>query len=673
MLRVLFIKNGLFIPEIYAGTELSTHYLGRDLIERGHRVAVAARTNRIAFKKDHGAKCDDSCGYPIYRARCFDDAITMSITKFRPDAIVCQEPDYWIGLDRFKNFRGIAFILYLHSRGTGTTTVQAAIRKRAAYLSNSKSTAAFLKTTFGIDSLIVPPIFGINRFNGLQRQGNNVLFVSIQLRKGADIAIEIARRRPDVSFIFLESWTQNPAETARLKNLIACLPNVKLMPNQADLRNVFRATRLLLMPSRSYEGWGRTATEAQLCGIPVLGSSRGQLGSTIGPGGIALDPDAGISLWLQTFDSIWNNQLRYCAAACAARDHAARLIEQKGAAIEQLESCLAAAVKRERLAATNLSLRPKPPRTTPVFARSDIAVTWRLLRLSLAAREPSERWPHICNAIARRDIASSPNATKVIAARIARATGSNQSDSERLVAATRAARHESAMQVLRSHLAGGWHPNITLEGRHYLDDALRSGNGAVLWMAHFAFAGTIVKMAIHGAGYRLGHFSRPEHGFSKTRFGIAILNPVRTSFENRYLDRRIIYRREQPGVALAAIRELLAENGVVTLTAGAWEGTRMVEASFLGSMIRLAVGPVRVARESSAILLPVFGVKTDRCEFSVRIAEPIDVLRDDREEVAIRLATYDFLTALAPMVLAYPAQWRGWSDLLDLPPPSAAQ
>jgi glycosyltransferase involved in cell wall biosynthesis len=562
-LRVLFLKNDLFIPELYSGTELATFYLSRSLIERGHRVAIAASSNRPEFDVDQRVKCDHDCGFPVYRARRFEDAAARSISEFRPDAVVCQEPRSWIGSDTFGGFKGIAIVLYQHSTHDGFTVVPAPIRDRAAYLANSAPTAAFLKTAHGIDSVIVPPVFGIDRFAGLERHGNNVLFVSIQLRKGADIAMEIARERPNVSFVFVESWTENPNETAQLR-LAASLPNVKLLPNQPDLRSVFQTTRLLLMPSRSHEGWGRTATEAQLCGIPVLGSSRGQLGSTIGPGGIALDPDAGISLWLQAFDSIWNDEAHYRVLSCRAKDHAARLIKQKDAAVERFENCLVSAVKRERLAATRLSLTPKQPRVIPLFARSDLAVMWRLVRLSVATRRPPETWPDICNAKARRETASSPDGGRAIAARIAHATGNDQVSCEPIVVSARAARHECALQVLRGHLPGGWHPSIALEGRHHLDAALARGNGAVLWMAHFAFAGTIVKMAIHAAGYRLGHLSRPEHGFSKTRFGVAVLNPIRTSFENRYLNRRIVYRREQPAAALISIRELLAENGVVT-------------------------------------------------------------------------------------------------------------
>jgi glycosyltransferase involved in cell wall biosynthesis len=69
--------------------------------------------------------------------------------------------------------------------------------------------------------------------------------------------------------------------------------------------------RLLLMPSRSQEAWGRTATEAQICGIPVLGSSRGNLPLTIGSGGMTLDPDEPIERWLEAFDRIMDDPAVY--------------------------------------------------------------------------------------------------------------------------------------------------------------------------------------------------------------------------------------------------------------------------------------------------------------------------------------------------------------------------
>jgi lauroyl/myristoyl acyltransferase len=269
--------------------------------------------------------------------------------------------------------------------------------------------------------------------------------------------------------------------------------------------------------------------------------------------------------------------------------------------------------------------------------------------------------------MARRDIDASKDGDQSIAERIARATGIAEGPPAKAAAeSAHAARHEGMLQVLRGLLPGGWHPKIVLEGRDHLDAILARGKGAVLWMAHFAFAGTVVKMGLHGAGYRLAHVSRPEHGFSKTRFGMAVLNPIRTLFENRHLTRRLVYRREQPAAAMLAIRDFLAENGVVTMTAGAWEGSRMIEAPFLGGIIRLAAGPVRIARESGAGLLPVFGVKTGRSdEFLVRVGEPIEIPPNAGADEGTKVAARGFLGALAPMVLKYPEQWRGWSALID--------
>ncbi len=86
----------------------------------------------------------------------------------------------------------------------------------------------------------------------------------------------------------------------------------------------------------------------------------------------------------------------------------------------------------------------------------------------------------------------------------------------------------------------------------------------------------------------------------------------------------------------------------------------------MGGVIRLAAGPVRVARESSAGLLPVFGVRTSRSdEFLVRVGEPIKLLPNADADEAALAAARGFLGTLAPTVLKYPEQWRGWSALVD--------
>ena len=192
-MRVLFIKNDLFVPEMNAGTEVTTHFLCRALMERGHQPAVAARSKRQRLST-HCFHME--CGYPVYCAPHIADAGAAALAGVRPDAVVCQEPGYWVAAGALGAFEQIAVLMFQHSAYDGIGQVPASIRERALFLANSTRTAKFLEARHAITSVIVPPLFGIDRYATVETAGQNVLFVSLQARKGADIALEIARHRP---------------------------------------------------------------------------------------------------------------------------------------------------------------------------------------------------------------------------------------------------------------------------------------------------------------------------------------------------------------------------------------------------------------------------------------------------------------------------------------------
>jgi len=208
-----------------------------------------------------------------------------------------------------------------------------------------------------------------------------------------------------------------------------------------------------------------------------------------------------------------------------------------------------------------------------------------------------------------------------------------------------------------------------VRGQEHIEDALRAGQGCVLWVAHFIFAANVAKVGLHDLGYRVSHLSRPDHGFSSTRFGLKVLNPIRSAYEDAHLAERIVFDRAHPAPALLRARKTVGKNGVVSFTAGAWEGSTVTEASFLGSRITLAMGPVWLARASGAALLPVFATRTSAPDtFVVEIGDPIAAGAALPEDQAMVDATRSFLRQLEPRVLANPGQWRGWSSLQDAAP-----
>ena len=212
-------------------------------------------------------------------------------------------------------------------------------------------------------------------------------------------------------------------------------------------------------------------------------------------------------------------------------------------------------------------------------------------------------------------------------------------------------------------LLGRWSPAIALEGRERIDAALARHGAAVLWVAHTACNSNVVKRALHDLGYALHHVSRPEHGFSKTRFGIRFLNVLRRRAEDRDLRSRIVI-----GDARAAMRRALARlrepGSLVSITAGSWEGAKLLRVAFLDADILLGRGAAGLARATRAPLLPVFAARTGSDQrFVVRIGPPIPVDRMGAKDAALLAAAAEFARRTEDFVAHYPDQWRGWTSL----------
>ena len=111
-----------------------------------------------------------------------------------------------------------------------------------------------------------------------------------------------------------------------------------------------------------------------------------------------------------------------------------------------------------------------------------------------------------------------------------------------------------------------WRPDIRLNGEVNLQDALKRGRGAILWVLETTFSTLIVKMALHRTGYYACQLSRPGHGFSSTSFGIRFLNPIWIRVEDRFIAERVVIYGETAAEALTVLRKRLAANGIVIIT-----------------------------------------------------------------------------------------------------------
>jgi len=203
--------------------------------------------------------------------------------------------------------------------------------------------------------------------------------------------------------------------------------------------------------------------------------------------------------------------------------------------------------------------------------------------------------------------------------------------------------------------------DVRLSGREHLDAALAMGKGAILWVADFVEAGDATKIGFADIGCRLSHQSRPEHGFSKSRFGIACLNWVRQHYENRFLHRRIVFDRPSPQLAKDEMLQLLAENRVVSIMASAHEGRMLADARFQHGRLRLALGAFNLAQRAGCPILPVFVVPgPDQSSLDVIVEPPLATANGHDRTAFMVSGLTDFVSRLEGHVRRQPAAWAGW-------------
>ncbi|MCS6953825.1 MAG: glycosyltransferase family 4 protein [Bryobacterales bacterium] len=149
------------------------------------------------------------------------------------------------------------------------------VRHAAAIIAIGEHMASYIETHLGRRATVIhPPIYGDGPFERYGRFDDGwITLINPCAVKGIALFLELARRFADYPFAALPGW----GTTAEDRRALEALPNVTLLANVRDIREILARTRVLLMPSLWYEGFGLSVMEAMLHGIPVLASDSGGL------------------------------------------------------------------------------------------------------------------------------------------------------------------------------------------------------------------------------------------------------------------------------------------------------------------------------------------------------------------------------------------------------------
>jgi glycosyltransferase involved in cell wall biosynthesis len=353
-LNIVFAGGNGYPPQAAGGVQSSTHHLANKLVAGGHKADVLASLYgdgwfglqaRIRLKlSGKGFVTDTGLGYPVHRAWFAEQQVGALLRASRPDVAVIQCHGT-VPLGAAFAAAGIPLVIYLRNVEFAELGGNPCDLPNARFIANSAFTARRYAEVFGIQATVIPPTID-RRLYETTSDGDFVTFIGPVPAKGLDRAIEIAAACPDIPFLFVESWLLSPEQRAALEQRLAPIANIRLERRQADMKSIFRRTRVLLAPSRWEEAWGRVASEAHCSGIPVVGSSRGGLAEAIGPGGTALDYDAPLAEWVAAVRTLWSDPVAYAAASAAARTYSHRPELDNGRQFATFMSVLESAVQQ---------------------------------------------------------------------------------------------------------------------------------------------------------------------------------------------------------------------------------------------------------------------------------------------------------------------------------------
>ena len=192
--------------------------------------------------------------------------------------------------------------------------------------------------------VIHPPIYGAGPFALYGRfDGGCVTMVNPCAVKGASIFLALSESLPAQSFAALPGW----GTTADDLRALRARPNVTLLRHSKNIDQVLKNTRVLVMPSLWFEGFGLIVVEAMLRGIPVVASDAGGLvDAKLGTGFIipvcpieryeplyddqglpqAVLPRQDLAPWIAALQALVSDRDLYARESAAACDAATRFV-----------------------------------------------------------------------------------------------------------------------------------------------------------------------------------------------------------------------------------------------------------------------------------------------------------------------------------------------------------
>jgi glycosyltransferase involved in cell wall biosynthesis len=279
--RVLLTATASYVPPRGGATRSNLIWLDQ-LASAGHECRIVCGPSGEGASLPHHRSIqvlaiDD----PARRIQ----TLRAQIREFQPDWVLVSSEDLGHGLLREAHHSAPGRVVYLahtpqfypFGPASWNPDPHAAdlVAHSAGIVAIGKHMAEYIERELARPATVIhPPIYGAGPFpNCANFERGLITMINPCAVKGISIFLEVASRLPSYDFGVVYGW----GTTSEDRQSLARFPNVRVLPNAPRIDDILSATRVLLMPSRWYEGFGLIVMEAMLRGIPVVASDSGGL------------------------------------------------------------------------------------------------------------------------------------------------------------------------------------------------------------------------------------------------------------------------------------------------------------------------------------------------------------------------------------------------------------
>ena len=280
-MRILLASNASYVPPRGGATRSNLIWLNY-LARAGHACRiVCGPAGAGAALPPEAAISVEAVAEPPRRAQ----ALRTAVREFAPDWVLISSEDLGHNLLREAHYSAADRVVYLAhtpqffpfgpASWNPERPAAELVARSAGIVAIGRHMAGYIERELSRPAAVIhPPIYGSGPYPQYANAGRGmVTMINPCAVKGISIFLDVAARLPGLFFGALPGWGTTAEDLRALERL----ENVRILPHAPSIEDVLSKTRMLLMPSLWYEGFGLIAMEAMLHGIPVVASDAGGL------------------------------------------------------------------------------------------------------------------------------------------------------------------------------------------------------------------------------------------------------------------------------------------------------------------------------------------------------------------------------------------------------------